>query len=83
MELRHIRYFVALADALHFGRAAERLNVSQPALSQQISALEKEIGAPLLLRHSKGISLTPAGAMFLNMLARHSPPQRRRSRKLG
>ena len=67
MELRHLRYFVAVADAGSFTVAAGRkLHTSQPSLSRQIRDLEDEVGAQLLTRGARGIELTPAGRAFLD-----------------
>ena len=64
MELRQLRYFVAIAEAGSFSRAAQRLHVSQPPLSTQMKSLEQQIGAQLLARTNRGVSLTPSGQVF-------------------
>src|SRR5260221_13678862 len=66
MELRHLRYFVAVAEALNFTKASARLRVAQPALSRQMTDLEDEIGVDLLKRSPRGVTLTAEGKLFLD-----------------
>src|SRR5277367_642412 len=79
MELRHMRYFVAAAEALHFARAAERLGIAPPTLTIQIQEIERTLSATLLARTKRSVALTSAGEVFLaeanNVLAQFARAQ--------
>src|ERR1700746_421476 len=66
MELRHLRYFLAVGEALNFRKAAGQLRLAQPALSRQVQDLEDELGVDLFRRSPRGVTLTAEGKLFLN-----------------
>ena len=92
MELRHLKYFVTIAEEGTVSRAAERLNISQPAVSRQLRDLEEELGAPLFIRNSQGLTLTESGETALlhakdllrraNALVNAVKPREEQSRKV-
>src|SRR4029079_10304670 len=86
MELRHLRYFVAVAEELHFRRAAERLHVAQPAISEQIRKLEQELGVRLFDRTPRSVALTVAGGALLEKprhVLRHAEVARQAAQNAG
>ncbi|MEA2150004.1 MAG: hypothetical protein QOD69_1834 [Solirubrobacteraceae bacterium] len=86
MELRHLRYFVAVGEELHFRRAAERLHVAQPAVSEQVRKLEQELGVKLFDRTQRSVALTPAGTAMLEearRVLRHAEVAQQAARSAG
>jgi hypothetical protein len=82
MELRHLRYVVAVGEEQHYGRGAKRLRVAQPALSWQIQELEEEIGFKLFDRLSRGVKVSAAGKVFLEDARRVLQQRKRTSRRM-